>query len=126
MAYMQAREPPQMSEHVAVRMENSIIVFGGFSNCEDGSIPLRSDEIWMYNLYTSQWGKYVIPDGEITPPLTRDPCAVIIKADIYMFGGLANRALQGWCCTNAVWKLTRIQKDTFLVQKNPKGAFCVE
>ena len=36
------RDPPEMNGHAAVRMENSIIVFGGCG----------IDEIWMYNLYT--------------------------------------------------------------------------
>ena len=106
MAY--AFNPPEMSGHAAVHMENSIIVFGG---CGRGMKPRQLDEIWMYNLYIEQWGKHVITDGETTPPLTIDPCAVIIKADIYMFGGFAQA--EG-CYTDAVWKLTRMHEEYFV------------
>ena len=87
--------------HVAVHMENCMIVFGGKSSRE---VEHSMHNIWMYNLYTEQWGKHVIPDGEIAPPTTVFSCAATIEGDIFLFGGY-NSAEKSY--ENAVWKLTR-------------------
>ena len=96
-----ANEFPARHSHIAIRMENCIIVFGGVEmHCPAVSPGI----IWMYNLYTEQWGKHVIQDTEKLLSRTIYPYAARIEADIFMFGGYDLREDHH---TNAVWKLTR-------------------
>ena len=101
-------EIPAHSCHVAVRVENHIIVFGGFDENFD-LLSLRN--IWMYNVYTEEWGKHVIRDG-IIPPGAMCSGAVVIEGDIYMFGG-SGHIHEPDNFTNAMWKLTRTPKCCF-------------
>ena len=110
-------EIPALSCHVAVRVENHIIVFGGVDENND---LLSFRNIWMYNVYTEEWGKHVIPDG-IIPPGAVYPGAVVIKGDIYMFGG--SEYIHEWNnFTNAMWKLTRTPKCCFEWRKGKERA----
>ena len=91
----------------AVCVENHIIVFGGKDENDE---PLSFHNIWMYNVYTEQWGKHAIPEEKEAPPETLYPGTVVIDADTYMFGG--------WVCaeedyTNEVWRLTRTPECCF-------------
>ena len=94
-------------QHMAVRVDNIIVVFGGSEylrkQCCYGLIPCI-DEIWIYNLYTSHWRKHVIPQA-VAAPGRQQSCAIPIGADIYVFGGCAYMS-QGFC-VNELWKLTR-------------------
>ena len=95
------QEIPAICFHVAVRLSNCIFVFGGeFMDEKKGPLSLRA--IWMYNLYTEQWRKHVIPYRNLAPPPSRDSCAVAVGSDIYMFGGYLYRDGD----TNSLWKLT--------------------
>ena len=67
---------PGICNHVAVCTENHIIVFGGSND------KASLHNIWLYNVYTEQWGKHVIPGGEVAPPRTQDFCAVVIEGDV--------------------------------------------
>ena len=101
-------ELPARYGHVAVHMENCILVFGGQELFHNPAHSLRT--MFMYNICTEQWGKHVIPEAKLAPPKTVFPCAVMIEGDIYMFGG--------WQCsgcwkTNALWKLTRTPTKCF-------------
>ena len=98
---------PARHSHIAVHMENCIVVFGGLQK-DHSAISL--DIIWMYNLYTEQWGKHVIQDAKKLLPRTTYPCAAVVEADIYIFGGFDVREHHH---TNAVWKLTRTQERHF-------------
>ena len=91
---------PIMNSHVAVRLANCIIAFGG-NNKDDE--PLSHHVIWMYNINTEHWGKHVIPDTKLAPPTTRNSCAVVVELDIYMFGGFVPKEGKN---TNTLWKLT--------------------
>ena len=93
---------PVMHAHVAVRLANFIIAFGGMKEaCELLSLRV----IWMYNVYTEQWRKHVIPDTELAPPTTTNSCAVAVGSDIYMFGGwVIVVGEKGY--SNTLWKLT--------------------
>ena len=102
-----AREPPVMCYHVAVYMKNCIIVFGGEEKKDEGH-SLRC--IWMYNVYTEQWGKHVIPDRKTVPPATGCPYATMIKTDLFMFGGYHFRKER---VTNALWKLIQTPNQCF-------------
>ena len=100
-------EPPGMCCHAAVCVENHIIVLGGN---DENYVSLPCHNIWMYNVYTEQWGKHVIRNGKDAPPGTDNPCAVVIKGDIYMFGGwLPADTIH----TNALWRLSRTPERCF-------------
>ena len=109
-------ELPARYDHAAVCIENHIIVFGGVGEKEE-LLPLH--DIWMYNMYTEQWGKHVIPERNLAPPGTSSACAVAIAGDIYMFGGYIDD-IKEQNCTNAVWKLTRTSKRCFTWRKCTK------
>ena len=62
-------EFPIICDHVAVRVDHTIVVFGGTSQVVGGDIndkyhyqdyQLRHI-IWIYNLYIEQWRRYRIP-----------------------------------------------------------------
>ena len=103
--------------HLAVSMDHCIIVFGGKWYHKE---PYSILTLWMYNLYTEEWGKHSISSEEITDQwgnaqhrylavlAVHSACAVAIGADIYLFGG------RGWDhATNALLKLSRKQKGEF-------------
>ena len=93
--------------HVAVRMYHCIIVFGGtWQKDDDPQLSLHM--IWMYNLYTEQWGKHQIPDDHVAPPPTDSACAVVLGKDVFMFGGFVINV----GTTNALWKLSWTPQGT--------------
>ena len=104
---MEKISPSHRLQHMAVRVDNMIVVFGGSEYLQKqfcyGLIPCM-DEIWLYNLYTSHWRKHVIPQV-VAAPGRQQSCAVAIGADIYVFGGCAYMS-QG-LCVNELWKFTR-------------------
>ena len=91
---------PVMHGHVAIRLANCIIAFGGKNKELE---PFSHHVIWMYNLNTEHWGKHVIPHTKLAPPTTSYSCAVAIESDIYMFGGFVHEENND---TNTLWKLT--------------------
>ena len=97
--------------HVAVNLDHFVIVFGG-AMPNHRTLSLR--KIWMYNRYTEQWMKYVIPTTHQAPPSTWRACAVTIGSDIYMFGGRVRSKRSRYLGhTNALWKLSRMQSGKF-------------
>ena len=88
-------------DHVAVRLNSSIVVIGG-SDRNDKAMPLCV--IWMYNLYTEQWRKHQTPHENDVPDALENTCAAAIGADIYMFGGTTSFSINN--STNELWKLT--------------------
>ena len=99
--------PPKSFEHMAVRVKHYILVLGGTWKKRE-KIPLR--KIWMYNICTQQWQKYVITRKK-APPATLAACAVAIEEDVYMFGGYD---LQKDTTTNALWTLNRNTQGCFV------------
>ena len=102
-----------MSGHTAVCVKNCIIVFGGEG--ENGQL-LSLNNIWMFNIYTEHWRKYVIPKHKIVPPGNLGVCAVTIQESVYVFGGceyIDNTTAKFSDFTNDVWKLTIISKQCF-------------
>ena len=91
--------------HVGVQMNNKIIVFGGFTKDKK---PIYLDKTWVYNIYTEQWRKHVIPTNTIVPPRTMRTCAVAIGPHIYMFGGIHSGSV-----TNDLWTLSRMSEGCF-------------
>ena len=109
--------PETMHEHVAVNMDHYILLFGGRFVKGQEYIPMDHDfiplnVIWMYNLYTEQWRKHMIPQGQTVPIEKRSACAVVIRSDVYMFGGCA--PTESRCITNALWKLAMDHAGSFV------------
>ena len=98
-------EPPRRSGHLAVHVDNCILVIGGVG-WDDKRLtkPLSSRLIWMYNLHTEQWKKHVIPNTKTAPCPIYAGIAVVIGKDIYTFGGWE---LKRKTETNALWKLSK-------------------
>ena len=98
-----SQEPAaKMHSHVAVHMEPYIVVLG--SKLLKTLRPLSPHEIWMYNIYTEQWRKYIIPDHSLAPPSIVGACAVAVEENVYLFGGVN---LPENIYNNALWKLSR-------------------
>ena len=100
--------PGKLHGHVAVNMNHYILVFGGKFIKDYNHIPLH--EIWMYNLYTEEWRKHVIPQGQPVPTETERgyACAVVIGSNVYMFGGHTL-----FTTTNTLWKLAADPQESF-------------
>ena len=104
--------PHTIHSHVAVHIEPYITVFGGKWLKND--IPVSPHEIWMYNIYTEQWRKYIIPDHASAPPSTVGACAVAVEENVYLFGGVT---LPEDIYNNALWKLSRTSNGCFIWRK---------
>ena len=108
-------EAQERYNHAAVRLEHCILVFGGMSR-QQRTLSLRV--IWMYNLFTEQWRKYDIVDGQTCPPATFYASATVIGSEIYMFGGkYVNYGPE----TNVLWKLSRTQGQFTWMQIKAKS-----
>ena len=104
---MSDEEPQMRFDHVAVRLLHYILIFGGkWFNSEE--LSLR--DIWMLNIYTDQWRKYIVPSKKSVPPPTISASATMVRSDIYMFGGMHTQARM---LTNELWKLTRTPEGCF-------------
>ena len=105
-------EPERRYGHVAVCVEHYLLLFGGAWK-NDGQDPqlFPADVIWMYNLYTEQWKKYMIPIKERVPHARRATHAQVIKSVVYMFGGCKTSCKDS---TNALWTLTSISDGRFV------------
>ena len=99
-------EPQMRCDHVAVRLLHYILVFGGTLMGDE----LSHCEIWVLNMYTEQWRKYVVPLQKSVPPLSARASATVIKSDIYMFGG---EHIQTGMLSNDLWKLNGTQEAYF-------------
>ena len=72
--------------HVAVNRCHYILVFSGRfpGRFPKDQVFMLLHVIWMYNLYTEEWRKHVIPQGLTVPGERLDACAVSIGSDVYM------------------------------------------
>ena len=107
MAQAEENKLPMIFQHVVTRLHDNIVVIGGM---------LRTDYrpqfkyIWTYNLHTNLWSKYVMREGDKTPPIaygTFGSIGVTIKNNIYMFAtpNLENLGM--------VWQLNRDREGCF-------------
>ena len=105
--------PMNMVNHTVIRLQGSIIVFGGEKYWSGRSCGhyireiTTHNHIWVCNLYTEQWRTYVIDKTNKTPIRRDIYCSLAIGRDIYVFaGGLKNN-------TATLWKLARNRKGYF-------------
>ena len=94
----------EIFDHVAVTLGECILVFGGRFGSFQNFTPYSHHIIWVYNLYTEQWGKHVIPESELCPPSTSRACAAAIKEDVFLFGGYN---FSQKTVSNELWKLSK-------------------
>ena len=107
------------SNHVAVCLDDNIMICGGRGQFNE---PLSNHVIWMYNLYTQQWKKNVIPECKLAPPGTASACTVAVGENVYMFGGVHlsmksddNDLLKvEHTGSSGLWKLKRTSKRCFI------------
>ena len=106
--------PPATRRHTVVRLNNYILLFGGSSSLSEDA-PYPTHVIWMYNVYTEQWRKYMMPSTRQTPPALARTCAVRMGADCYMFGGRRiHEFLKHRKLTNRLWKLSQTSSGCFV------------
>ena len=102
--------------HQIVKIGHCVMVFGGFCYHLNECIGVLDREynsyhvILVYNLYTDEWRKYMIPQNETVPSGRAKACAVAVGTDVYMFGG---EGLFDNGCTNELWNLTKTQHGRF-------------
>ena len=98
----------------AVPQGECILVFGDRFGSFQKTTPVSYHFIWMYNLYTEQWRKHIIPESELCPPNTAYACAVAIKEDAFIFGGI-NESQRTY--SNELWKLSKSSAGLFTWSK---------
>ena len=108
--------------HMAVRLSNVIVFFGGtlIENKYPAKAPM--DEIYVYNIHMEQWTKHVLSKADqAVPGGTQAACTVAIETDIFMHGGVSwrkkNRNRDIYCTTDALWKLSKRKHNDFIWQK---------
>ena len=101
-------------EHQAVHMGHCIVVFGGIRDDWDSGTKYFSYlDIWMYNLFTEQWQKYICSNKMAPPKGQIRSCVVAIGTDIYLFGGKST-CISSWePYNNELWKLTNTVEESF-------------
>ena len=95
------------SRHSAVCLDNSIIIFGGLGEKFE---PLATRVIWMYNLYTEEWNKHVIPCTNVAPKPFHGAVGVVINGAIYTFGGMHTEDSNN---RNELWTLSKAKRECF-------------
>ena len=104
--------------HMAVLLDNCIIVFGG--QLLDGKTLISNRVIWTFNIYSENWRKYVIPKNRTAPRRRCAACGCAFESSVYMFGGVTGKnyeAIRPLNSSNALWKLTRTSRGEFLWHK---------
>ena len=100
-------DPKMRDGHVAVPLEHYVLVLGGR---EKESQPFSYRVIWIYNLYTDAWKRYVILNDKVFPPEYVCACAVTVGHDVYMFGGMD--PFEG-TYSESLWKLITQSQESF-------------
>ena len=106
-----------ITRHSAVRLDNFIIIFGGFEGFYDddddnqllSTYARLNHVIWTYNLYTEEWRSIVIPNEREAPEPFFDTIAVVIEGKIYTFGGASMEHER----RNALWTLSKTERGRF-------------
>ena len=81
------KKPNPKDGHVAVRLQENIVLFGGLYIDSQRTMYYSMRVIWSYNLDIDRWIKLVLPETQATPHPAVGQCAVTIRSDIYLHGG---------------------------------------
>ena len=115
---------PYIHRHIAVVLDQSIVVLGGYTWTSAHDFVGKSHDVWLYSLILEQWRKYQIPKYKEAPRLV-DACAVVIGKDIITFGG-GKPDVVTMIENNELWKLTRNTNVSFewnrILKKHNKKA----
>ena len=105
--------------HIAVRRKDYIVVVLSRKDC---TLP----EIWIYNLWTEQWKKCQLLNGNGIPVIDYQTFGVEIRSGIYIFDSYSFQHM---------WKLIPLKDDLFQLSKisvgnadkslSPRLNFCV-
>ena len=108
-----AKEPCSRKGHMAVKVPGQIVLFGGedvIQNINDtvhlvtvNMFSLRV--IWVYHLDIDRWVKTALPETLVVPPPTAYACAVVVRSQIYLHGGILVES-ETIKATGALWKFT--------------------
>ena len=69
----------EIKTHIAVRLDHYIVIIGG-----DTANSGQDHVIWMHNLYTEQWKRYLVPTERACVVPYFYQCGVTIGKDIYI------------------------------------------
>ena len=87
------------------------MVWGGSTSRDDPYACRRA--IYVYNIDSERWRKFMIPGAEKVPPETYGACgAALSPTQVYVFGGHTPYGL-----TNELWKLTVTSKNKLTWQE---------
>ena len=75
----QIRNPPQITEHIAMRLRHYIVVLSGKKNSR-----YPDHIIFTYNLYTEVWAKHKFSRRTQVPSISSRGCSATIGEDIYI------------------------------------------
>ena len=120
--FINEQDVATVAKHMAVRLGNDIVVFGGRLKKSQYMASAPMDEIYLYNIHREQWTKHVISKSDhAVPHGTEAACTVLIGTDIYMHGGNTWRRKKykhSTCCkSDALWKLSKRKYNDFTWQK---------
>ena len=100
--------------HSAACLDNYVVIIGGSQPSRIDKIPLPTDVIWMYNLYTEVWRKHIIPKHVIeengSPDQFYGGIAVNVSGTIYTFGGYGMDGNH----RNALWALSKTKTESLI------------
>ena len=72
------RKVPPVYRHMAVRLDNNIVMFGGSASLQHPYTSCRA--IYVYNLDSRRWKKFMAQPTQSVPPETFGACAVAMTA----------------------------------------------
>ena len=98
-----------LRKHQAALFKNCIIVFGG--NFQSLRVIL------IYDIYTEQWGKFVIPNDEDVPGSIYGNCVVTIEKEVYVYGLNMIKDVEN----NHMWKLITTLQHFYAWRKIKTG-----
>ena len=124
----QETTPLMLFDYTAVRLEDNIVVFGNILrqsanvSSKKSVICTPTNDLWVCNLYTDQWKKYVISDNNEDLFMNMGYGGITIGQNIYMFRTIGNMM-------GALWTLAMDRKGCFsrskiLVNKPPSYRSC--
>ena len=104
-------------EHMAVRLDNCIVIFGGVCGVGDSPFNLKIQPlnvIYVYNFDSAQWVRHLIRRNKAVPPPTAGACAVTVKNKILMHGGITSLVLGKFEeFSQALWELSKTEQGCF-------------
>ena len=116
--YLHERKPPLMCRHVAVRLNENILVFGGEGYKDEDDMKQGKEMIyhsnhiiWRYNINNNMWRKYTMPLEKKKPFERSGACAVRIGQVVFFCGG--HNENETVFRSTTLWTLSKAPSDNF-------------